>query len=88
MSLCRLDTYVDPRRKIFNCKISFKCPCQGASCCDQVLLECHFQKKITITATEVVLIHLFSLTVVSDQKVKMKTRNTMALSCHSKVNAT
>ena len=31
-------------------------------------MEWHFRKKITITATEVVLIHLFSLTVVSKQK--------------------
>ena len=45
-------------------------------------------KKITITATEVVLIQLFSYTVVSKQKIKMRTRNTMAPSYHSKVTST
>ena len=50
--------------------------------CDQVLLEWHFRKKFTITAAEVVLIHLFSLTVVSKQKLKIKSRNTMAHSWH------
>ena len=46
------------------------------------------KKKITIIATVVVLIHLFSLTVASKQKIKMKTWNTMALSYHSKVTST
>ena len=26
----RISTYVDPVRKIFNCKVSFKCHCQYA----------------------------------------------------------
>ena len=41
-----------------------------------------------ITATEVVLIQLLSYTVVSEQKIKMKTQNTMAPSYHSKVTST
>ena len=35
---------------------------------------CTFSKKIAIAVTEVVLIQLFSLAVVSKQKIKMKTR--------------
>ena len=46
-----------------------------------------YEKKITIT-TEIVLIHLFFLTVVSKQKLKRKTRNTMAFSYYSKVTCT
>ena len=45
-------------------------------------------KKITITTTEVFLIQLFSYNVVSRQKIKMKTQNTMAPSYHSKVIST
>ena len=41
-----------------------------------------------MTATEFALIHLFSLTAVSKQKIKMKTRNTVALSYHLKVTST
>ena len=83
-------------RKIFNCKVLFKYRCQGAPSllkknfkhsCNQVLSEWRFWKKITITATEVVLIQLFSLTVVSKTKQKMKTRNTTAPSYHSKVTS-
>ena len=37
---------------------------------------CTFSKKIAIAVTKVVLIQLFSLAVVSKQKIKMKTRNT------------
>ena len=43
-----------------------------------------FEKKFTIAAMEVFLIHLFSLTLVFKQKVKMKT---LALSYHSKVTS-
>ena len=43
--------------------------------------------KIPIKAIEVVFIQVFSVTVVSKQKMKMKTRNTMALSYHSKVTS-
>ena len=47
-------------------------------------------KKMVITATEVVLIKLFSYTIVSNQKKKnkMKTQDTMAPSYHSKVFST
>ena len=56
---------------------------------DQVLSEWHFRKnKISVTATEFILIQLFSYTVVSKQKIKMKTRNTMTPSYHSKVTST
>ena len=45
-------------------------------------------KKITITATEVIRIQLFCLTVISKQKMKMKTPNTMAPSSnHLKVTS-
>ena len=47
-----------------------------------------FKKKIIVTAREVVLIHPFSLTDASKQKINMKTQNTMALSCHSKLTST
>ena len=56
--------------------------------CDQVLSEWNFRKKITTTATEVILIQLFSYTVVSKQKIKMKTRNTMPPSYYPKVTST
>ena len=77
--------------KIFNCKVSFKCRCRCASwllrknfehSCDQELSE---WQKITITVTEVVFMQLFSLTIGSKQKIKMKTRNAMEPSYHSKV---
>ena len=42
------------------------------------------KKKLPITATEVILIYVFSLTVCSKPKIKMKRRNTMALSYQSK----
>ena len=41
-----------------------------------------------ITAKEVALIQLFSYTVVSKQKIKMKTQNIMTPSYHSKVTST
>ena len=49
-----------------------------------------FEKKVTITAADVFLflIQLFSYTVVSKQKIKMKTRNTMASSYHPRVTST
>ena len=56
--------------------------------CNQVLLDDTFEKIFTITATEVILIHLLSVTIVSKQKIKIKTWNTMALSYHSKVTST
>ena len=45
-------------------------------------------KKNTITATEIVLVQLFSYSVVSKLEMKMKTENTMAPSYHSKVTST
>ena len=45
-------------------------------------------KKITTTVTDSFLIQLLSLTIVSEQKFKTTTRNTMPLSYHSKVNST
>ena len=53
--------------------------------CDPVLLECYLRKNIAITATVDILIHLFSLTIVSKQKIKMEKRYTVTLSYHSKV---
>ena len=53
--------------------------------CDLVLLKCYLRKNINITATVDVLIHLFSLTVASKQKIKMEKRYTVTLSYHSKV---
>ena len=44
-------------------------------------------KKNIIAVTEVVFILLFSLTDVSEQKIKMKTRNTIAKSYHSKFSS-
>ena len=44
-------------------------------------------KKNAITATEVVLIQFFSYNVVSKQRIKMKTKNTMAPSYHSKLTS-
>ena len=41
-----------------------------------------------ITATEVVPIQFFSLAIVSQQKIKMKTRNNMAPLHHSKFTST
>ena len=46
-----------------------------------------FEKKKTITATEIVLVQLFSYSVVSKLKMKI-TENTMAPSYHSKVTST
>ena len=48
----------------------------------------YMRKKITITVTQVVLIQLFSYSVASKQKIKMKTLNTMAPSYHAKVTST
>ena len=47
-----------------------------------------FDKKMIITATEIVLIQLFSDTAVSKHKTKMKTQNNMAPSYHSQVTST
>ena len=47
-----------------------------------------FEKKTKKPATEVALIHLFSLTVVSKHKIKMKRLNTMVLLYHLKVTST
>ena len=46
-----------------------------------------FKNNYHIVAMEIVPIQLLSLTVVSEQKIEMKTRNTMALSYHSKVTS-
>ena len=83
MSWCRLETYVilchpcHPYMiyvcNIFNCMVSFKCRCQGAS---QYLWSSTFVMKLSKknyhNSTEVALINLFSLTVVSKQKNKNK----------------
>ena len=85
-------------REIFNCKVSLKPRCSMcllivernfAHSFDQVA---NFQKstleKITIKVTKVVLIQVFFLTVGSKhKKMKMKTRNTMAPSHHSKASS-
>ena len=69
-------------RKIFNCKVSFKCRCQ----CTSQLSRRNFEnswdfqngsfEKITITLAEVTLIQESFPNVVSKQKIKMNTRNT------------
>ena len=56
--------------------------------CDQVFLGMTLLTKFTMTAAEGVLINLFSLTVISQQIIRMKTWNTMAVSYHSKVTLT
>ena len=81
-------------RKIFNCKVSFKCRCQ----CISPLLRRNFENswdfqngsfgKITITLAEVALIQESFPNVVSKQKIKMNTRNTMVSSYHSKGRST
>ena len=48
----------------------------------------YFRNKIIKIVTEVVLIQLFFYSVVSKQKIKKKTRNTMASSYHAKVTST
>ena len=62
------------------------------NCWERTLNKCFrnnfFAHKITITATEVALIQLFSYKVVSKQKIKMKTWNTMAPSYNLKVIST
>ena len=69
--------------KIVKYKLSLKCRCQGAlsllrknleHSCDQVLSEWHFQRKTHThsRATEVIIIQLFCLIVVSKQTSKTK----------------
>ena len=43
---------------------------------------------ITITVTQIVLIQVFFLPLLLNRKIKMKTRNTMAPSHHSKISST
>ena len=65
-------------RKIFNCKLSLKCSCQGGSqllrkniehSCDQVLRNDSLEIEFTITATKVLPIQLFSDNTASKQKM-------------------
>ena len=86
--------------KIFNCKVLSNVVVNVYLNCREITLKiascdrvANFQsgtfEKKTITVTEVVFIQVYFLTVGSKhKKIKMKARNAMTASYHSKFNAT
>ena len=71
-----------------NAVVKVSCNCWERILILKEMWSSTFEKQNTMTAKEVVLIQLFSYSVVSKQKIKMKTWNTMAPSYHSKVTST